>query len=247
MDIAPSPKQAPDAHQPDAAPHGPHQVLLVVADHAEGAGLRAQISAPNLAVEMLGDGRSALDLIVSQPLDLVLMDRELPALDGLELLTRLRAAGMTLPIILLTEQHGSHHAAAGLNAGADDVVAKPVDADELKARINALLRARRWDARGGAVLRAGDIIISPQKFRAWRNGRPINLPKVEFTLLLALARQRGAVLTRRMLIDEVWRSDAEPGSNIVDAYIKRLRKKLMEQGGDDPIVTVRGVGYRLID
>jgi len=238
---------ATDSRRSGEAPDTEKQLLLVVPDAAEAAELCAHIASADYGLTTLADGRAALDQIVSQPLDLVVMDCDLPLLDGHDVLARLRAAGMTLPIILLINRHSPVTIAAGLNAGADDVVIKPVDPEVLKARIHALLRARSWDARTGAVLRAGDITISPNKFRAWRNGRAINLPKVEFHLLMEFARQPDSVLTRPMLIQRVWHSEAEPGSNIVDAYIKRLRKRLMEHGGDDPIVTVRGVGYRLRD
>ena len=133
----------------------------------------------------------------------------------------------------------------GLEAGADDYVVKPVAASELHARLGAVLRARKWARGGSGMLRAGDILVSPEKFRAWRNGKAIDLSHLELNLLAELARNVDTVLTRAMLLERVWGYDFEPSTNIVDVFIRRLRVKLTAAGGDDPIATLRGVGYML--
>ncbi|WP_336957941.1 response regulator transcription factor [Sphingobium aquiterrae] len=241
---------APDTatrHQPQAgpAPSPGFDLLIVEDDEALAALLAKQLAAFGHRTTVVGDGRAAITAVTDQVYDAIILDRILPGLDGVAVLERLRDAGVTVPILMLTALGQSANKVEGLNAGADDYLVKPVDANELNARLHALYRARHWKSDEGDMLRAGDIVISPQKVRAWRAGKPLDLPNIEFRLLTEFVRNAGAVLTRPMLLERVWQYDFEPTTNIVEAYIRRLRMKLTEHGGDDPIVTMRGVGYRL--
>ena len=177
--------------------------------------------------------------------DAVILDRMLPHLDGASVVRRLRDNGHRLPVLMLSALGQSDQKIDGLESGADDYVVKPTPAAELDARIKALVRARGWTDDGAETLRAGDITISPGQFRAWRDGRPLDLAKLEFKLLTELARHAGSFLTRAMLLERVWGYDFEPATNIVDAQVRMLRRKLTADGADDPIVTKRGIGYML--
>jgi two-component system OmpR family response regulator len=220
--------------------------LLIVEDDAALAALLArQMENFGHRATVVDNGRDAVNAVSNQAFDVVILDRVLPGMDGIAVLERLREARVTLPILMLTALGLSMNKVEGLNAGADDYLVKPVDAHELNARVHALHRARSWATEEGDTLSAGDIVVSPTKFRAWRAGRPLDLPNIEFRLLAEFVRNAGAVLTRPMLLERVWHYDFEPTTNIVEAYIRRLRMKLTEHGGDDPIATLRGVGYLL--
>ncbi|CAM3166514.1 MULTISPECIES: response regulator transcription factor [Sphingomonas] len=220
--------------------------LLLVEDDATYAhGLAADLIGLGHRVEHVFDGRLALAAIDREQYDAVILDRMMPRLDGLSVVEMLRASGITVPIVMLTALSMASDKVDGLEAGADDYVVKPVDPHELIARVQAVIRGRRWTASESDTIRAGDIVVSPTSFRAWRAGQPITLANLELKLLAELARHAGEVLTRAMLIERVWGYDFEPETNIVDVYIRRLRMKLTEQGGADPIETVRGIGYSL--
>jgi two-component system OmpR family response regulator len=219
--------------------------LLIVDEDVSLATLLAkQLAAFGHRPTLVHDGREAMVAIADQPFDIIILDRVLPIVDGIAALMRLREAGVTVPIIMQSTLGLSINKVEGLNAGADDYLVKPVDPDELNARLHALVRARGWDQEGD-TLKSGDIIVSPTKFRAWRAGKDLNLPNIEFRLLAEFVRNAGAVLTRPMLLERVWHYDFEPTTNIVEAYIRRLRIKLTANGQENPILTMRGVGYML--
>ncbi|AGH49009.1 MULTISPECIES: response regulator transcription factor [Sphingomonadales] len=220
-------------------------VLLVEDDAILAKDLAAELRECGHQAQIVGDGRLALQALVDRKFDAVILDRMLPELDGLSVLNRMRAEGMTLPVIMLTALGKSADKVEGLEQGADDYVVKPVDAAELNARLMAVSRGRQWNMPENDTISAGDITVSPLRHRAWYKGAPVVLPKVEFQLLAELVRNADRVLTRAMLYERVWDYDFEPKSNIADMYIRRLRLKLMEAGCDDPIVTVRGIGYML--
>ncbi|MET4897874.1 response regulator transcription factor [Sphingomonadaceae bacterium jetA1] len=220
--------------------------LILVEDDIEYAqGLATAMRALGHRVTHAPDGRQALAALDREQFDAVILDRMMPRLDGLSVVETLRERGITIPVIMLTALSMASDKVDGLEAGADDYVVKPVAAEELNARINAVLRGRRWTMGESDTIRAGDIVVSPTSFRAWRGGEPITLANLELKLLAELARHAGEVLTRAMLIERVWGYDFEPETNVVDVYIRRLRIKLTEHGGDDPIQTMRGIGYSL--
>lgn len=220
-------------------------LLLVEDDTRFAATLDADLTDLGHKVTRVAEGRAALDMVTTRSFDAMILDRMLPAMDGMAVLRWMREAGVTMPVIMLTALGGSPDKVDGLEQGADDYVVKPVDISELNARLQAIIRGRGWTAPDNDTIRAGDITVSPLRHRAWRNGQPVILPRVEFQLLAELVANADTVLTRAMLYERVWHYDFEPKSNIADMYIRRLRMKLMEAGGDDPIITVRGIGYML--
>jgi len=222
--------------------------LLIVEDDAGYAdALGAELGALDYRISIARDGPSALTALGRDEFDAVVLDRMLPLMDGTTIVRRLRECGHRLPVLMLSALGRSAEKVDGLEAGADDYVVKPTPAAEIDARLRALLRARGWTEAeaDGDTIRAGDIVLSPGQHRAWRDGRPLDLARLEFGLLAELVRHAGGYLTRAMLIERVWGYDFEPSTNIVDAQVRALRRKLMAMGGDDPIVTKRGVGYML--
>lgn len=220
-------------------------LLLVEDDALYAGGLAADLIALGHRVEHVGDGRLALAAMDREQYDAVILDRMMPRLDGLSVVETLRARGITVPVVMLTALSMASDKVDGLEAGADDYVVKPVEPQELVARIQAVIRGRRWTVSETDTIRAGNIVVSPTSFRAWRGGQPITLANLELKLLAELARHAGEVLTRAMLIERVWGYEFEPETNVVDVYIRRLRIKLTEGGAADPIETVRGIGYSL--
>lgn len=220
-------------------------VLIVEDDQDLARTLAAQMDDFGHRTTTVDNGHQALAVVIDDAFDVMILDRVMPVMDGVTVLKNLRAAHVNLPVLMLTAFGKANQKVEGLEAGADDYVVKPVDAVELNARLHALVRARQWSTEDSDTIRAGDILVSPTKYRAWRDGQSLDLPHTELRLLAELARHAGSVLTRPMLLEKVWNYDFEPTTNIVDTYIKRLRKKLMEHGGDDPISTLRGVGYML--
>lgn len=220
--------------------------LLLVEDDAPTADLlAAELRALDHRVVVAVQGDEALLAVERDGFDAVILDRMLPQMDGATVVRRLRERGKTLPVLMLSALGRSDEKVSGLDAGADDYVVKPTPAAELDARLKALVRARGWTEGDADTVRAGDIVVSPAQHRAWRGTRPLDLAKLEFRLLAELARHAGGYLTRAMLIERVWGYDFEPTANIVDAQVRGLRRKLTADGGDDPIVTKRGVGYML--
>lgn len=195
---------------------------------------------------LAGDGRTALALATRETFGAVVSELILPYVGGVELTRTLREQGLDMPIIILTVHGELDDRLAGLSAGADDYLVKPVAPAEIDARLHAILRraARIGDS---GVMRAGDIEVNEVKYRAVRGGRALALPKLEFQMLCELVRNKNAIVTRDMFYRRVWRYDAEPATNVVESYIRRLRARLNAAGEVDPIETIRGVGYMLVD
>lgn len=220
--------------------------LLLVEDDAELAtALAAELRGVGHSVEWVANGRDALTSVDRDQFDVILLDRMMPRLDGIAMLERLRASARTLPVIILSALGQTDDRIEGLVAGADDYMVKPVQVAELDARLHAVIRGRQWPKASADTVRAGDIVVNPDTFRAWRDEKPLDLVKLELKLLTEFVRNPDIVLTRAMLIKRVWGYDFEPDTNLVDVYIRRLRQKLTAHGGTDPIVTMRGVGYML--
>lgn len=228
----------------DIIPPMSMQILLVEDDKQLQRQLVAQLTQFGHAVETADDGPAALSCVGQKAFDIIILDWMLPTVDGITVLRQLREGGMNVPVLMLTALGQVFDKVEGFNAGADDYVVKPVDPLELNARLQALLRARRANEQPTDTIGAGDIVISPSRLRAWRNGQSLNLSQTEFKLLLELMRNAGTVVTRPMLIERIWGHDFVPATNIVEAHIRHLRVKLT-QYGDDPISTQRGLGYLL--
>jgi two-component system OmpR family response regulator len=176
--------------------------------------------------------------------DLLIVDRMLPGLDGLALVAKVRAGGLAVPVLFLTTMSGIGDRVAGLNAGGDDYLVKPFAFVELVARVNAL--TRRSLASAAAVrYRVADLELDLVERVVSRAGRPVALQPREFQLLQYFMRHAGQVVTRAMLLSDVWRYDFDPRTNIVESHLSRLRAKIDRGFSRELIETVRGVGYRL--
>ncbi|GEB94365.1 MULTISPECIES: response regulator transcription factor [Microbacterium] len=184
------------------------------------------------------DGQAALDRALEGDIDLVILDVGLPSLDGFEVLRALRAGGERMPVIMLTARSSTSDAVDGLDAGASDYVPKPFSVAELMARVRSRLRERTGAVT--MVLSQGDVTLDILARRTTVAGREVDLSAREFALAEQFLRHPGAVLTREVLLSRIWGMDFDPGSNVVDVYVRYLRAKL----GADHIVTVRGEGYR---
>ncbi|PTS84477.1 DNA-binding response regulator [Sphingomonas sp. HMWF008] len=220
------------------------KILIVEDDHRAAKLLVAALSEIGHEAIVAEDGRIALALASAESFDAVLLDIMLPHLDGVSVARALRERGLNVPILMLTALGDLDERLAGLDAGADDYLVKPAEPLEIDARIKAIKRrAERTNETG--VLRAGDVEVNEIKFRAVRNGRLLVLPKLEFQVLCELVRHRNSVVTRAMFYSSVWGFDFEPTTNIVESYIRRVRVQLTLNGEEDPIVTIRGVGYMM--
>jgi DNA-binding response OmpR family regulator len=201
--------------------------------------LQKGLQAAGYSVLAVATGPDALALARDDDFDLLVLDLGLPGLDGQEVLRRLRARGERLPVVILTARDTVTDTVAGFDGGANDYVTKPFRFDELLARIRA--RLRDAPAAEPTVLRVGEVSLDLRTRRAAVGARSVELTAREFALLETLLRHPRQVLSREQLLSHVWGYDFDPGSNVVDVYIRYLRKKL----GDDVIQTVRGMGYRL--
>jgi len=197
-------------------------------------------------VERARDGQEGLTLANDGPHDVIILDRMLPMLDGLTLAKRLREAGSQTPILFLTAMGGVGDRVEGLEAGGDDYLAKPFALVELLARINSLTRrSQRTGAELQAVLRVADLEIDRIARTVSRGGQRIDLQPQEFRLLEYLARHEGRVVTRTMLIENVWELHIDPKTNIVESHMSRLRAKIDKGFPTQMVQTVRGAGYIL--
>jgi two-component system OmpR family response regulator len=197
-------------------------------------------------VVMASDGLDAMHLITAEQLDVAILDRMLPRLDGISIVRRARAAGVEMPILLLTALGRIEDRVGGLEAGADDYLVKPFAFSELAARVNALARRKPLQSET-TQLEHGGVVMDLLKRQVARDGVTLPLQPREFRILEELMREEGKVVTRTMLLERVWNYHFDPQTNIVDTHISRLRSKLNEGGKADVIETIRGVGYRMAD
>ncbi len=218
--------------------------VLVVEDEAKLAQVLARgLREEGYAIDVTGRGEEALWMAKANPYDAILLDVMLPGADGFEICRRLREIGVWSPVLMLTARDAVDDRVSGLDAGADDYLAKPFSFEELLARIRALVR--RAPAERPVVLEAGDLRVDPTAHRAWRGDAELDLSAKEFSLLELLVRRPGKVFTRSELLDGAWDMSFERRSNIVDVYVRYLREKIDRPFGKDSIETVRGIGYRL--
>jgi two-component system copper resistance phosphate regulon response regulator CusR len=220
--------------------------LLVVEDEARIASfIRRGLEEERHAVDVAPDGDEAMLLTTMNDYDVILLDILLPRKNGLAVCHELRARNVTTPILMLTAKDSVEDRVAGLNTGADDYLTKPFAFDELVARINALVRRQSLDR--APLLTVGDLTLDPLTHEVRRAGRPIELTNKEYALLAFLMRRPGQVLTRTQIAEQIWDLDFDNESNVIDVYIRYLRKKI-DEGHERPLIhTVRGVGYTLKD
>ncbi len=222
----------------------PAMRVLVVEDEPKMAALiKRVLVAERHVVDVAPDGVSAIVLAETGPHDVMVLDRMLPDIDGITLMRLLRAKGIATPVLLLTAMGSVDDRVAGLDAGADDYLAKPFAFSELLARIRAL--GRRPAAPSDARLAAGDLALDEQRHVAQVGDQTVDLSAREFALLGYFIRHAGQVVTRQQILDQVWGAEPDVYSNVVDLYVSYLRRKLGELGRADRLRTVRGVGYTL--
>ncbi|MER5202937.1 response regulator transcription factor [Streptomyces sp. NPDC002825] len=227
------------------------RILIVDDEPAVREALRRSLAFEGYATRDAVDGLDALAAMESYAPDLVVLDVQMPRMDGLTAARRIRAAGSTVPILMLTARDTVGDRVTGLDAGADDYLVKPFELDELFARIRALLRRSSYASASAAapaeedVLAFEDLRMNLATREVTRGGRTVELTRTEFTLLEMFLAHPRQVLTREQILKAVWGFDFEPSSNSLDVYVMYLRRKT-EAGGEPRLVhTVRGVGYAL--
>jgi DNA-binding response OmpR family regulator len=225
-----------------------HSLLFIEDDDAIRLALRLALEDEGYEVREAASGAEGLAEFEQHEADLVLLDLRLPDMSGFDVCRSLRATSI-VPIIIITAQTDTHDMVAGLEAGADDYVTKPVVPKELAARIRALLRRvqRQESATSPRAARFGDVELRREQGIVLKAGRELSLTKTEFRLMCEFADHVGAVLSRDQLLERVWGYEYLGDSRLVDAHVRRLRVKIEDQP-DEPrlIVTARGIGYRLI-
>jgi two-component system OmpR family response regulator/two-component system response regulator QseB len=215
------------------------RVLLIEDDPQLGDGLMVGLRQAGFAVDWVRDGSAADHALATEPFDVAVLDLGLPRLSGMELLRRLRDRGQMMPVLILTARDATADKVAGLDTGADDYLVKPVDIDELSARIRALVR--RAGGRAAPLLRHGEVTLDPAGRRVTMADSPVELSAREFAVLHVLMENAGRVMSRAQLESSIYGWRDEPDSNALEVHIHHLRRKL----GADFIKTLRGVGYTI--
>jgi two-component system, OmpR family, response regulator MprA len=228
------------------------RILVVDDDRSVRESLRRSLAFNGYQVELASDGQAALDAVLSERPDAMVLDVMMPRLDGLEVCRRMRAAGDELPILVLTARDAVSDRVAGLDAGADDYLPKPFALEELLARLRALLRRRSPEDIAAAAgqskpLEFADLSLDPDTREVRRGDRTISLTRTEFSLLELLLTNPRRVLTRSQILEQVWGYDFPTTGNALEVYIGYLRRKTEADGEPRLIHTVRGVGYVLRD
>ena len=217
------------------------RLLLAEDDPDLARSLRLSLADAGYAVDLAGDGEEAAFLGETEPYDLIVLDLGLPVLDGVSVLRRWRASGVTAPVLILTARDGWAEKVAGFDAGGDDYLTKPFNTPELLARLRALLR--RAAGRASASLASGGLVLDPGAALVTLAGQPVRLTSLEYRLLHYLMMHAGRVVSRSDLIEHLYDQDFDRDSNTMEVIVARLRKKI----GADRIQTQRGLGYRLSD
>ncbi|MCW1956973.1 MAG: response regulator transcription factor [Mycobacterium sp.] len=216
--------------------------ILVAEDEARiSAFVKKGLTADGYTVSVVADGVTAYDYASTGEFDLMVLDVGLPGMDGFEVLRKLRAAGNPIAVIILTARDSVQDMVSGLDGGADDYMAKPFRFEELLARVRRRLATERTPE--ATVLTCGGLRLDLRTRQAEVDGRTVDLSAREFALAETFLRHPGQVLSREQLLSHVWGYDFDPGSNVVDVYVRYLRRKL----GPDRFTTLRGMGYRLED
>ncbi|MER6631797.1 response regulator transcription factor [Streptomyces sp. NPDC000987] len=229
----------------------PQRILIVDDEPAVREALQRSLAFEGYGTEVAVDGADALEKATAHRPDLIVLDIQMPRMDGLTTARRIRGAGDTTPILMLTARDTVGDRVTGLDAGADDYLVKPFELDELFARVRALLRRSSYAAAAAGsgqedeALAFADLRMDLATREVTRGGRPVELTRTEFTLLEMFMAHPRQVLTREQILKAVWGFDFEPSSNSLDVYVMYLRRKT-EAGGEPRLVhTVRGVGYVL--
>ncbi len=219
------------------------RILVVDDDERIAAAVRRALAYEGYTVAVAHDGPTALSSARREVPDLIVLDVMLPGIDGIEVCRRLRAAGDSVAVLMLTARTEIPDRVEGLDAGADDYLVKPFAYDELLARVRMLLRRR--EPNGRTTIRHADVVMDVDAMEVRRGERPIDLTTLEFNLLEYFLRNARIVVTRGRVLEAVWGLDTETTSNVVDVYVRYLRQKLEADGEPRLIHTVRGTGYVL--
>jgi two-component system OmpR family response regulator len=218
--------------------------VLVVEDEVKMAALlRRGLTEQGLTVDVAPSGEDALGMARTSTYDAIVLDVILPGIDGFETCRQLRTEGIWSPVLMLTARGALEDRVAGLDGGADDYLTKPFSFAELLARLRALIR--RGQSERPAVLEVGELRLDPATREVFRAEAEIDLSAKEFTLLEVFMRSPGLVLSRMQLLDQAWEYDFEHRSNVIEVYVRYLRRKIDQPFGVTSIETVRGAGYRL--
>ena len=223
------------------------RILVVEDDHDIAQLVARYLAKAGFAAEIIASGREAVAAIAARPPDLLILDRMLPHVDGLDICRSVRANAKTaaMPIIMLTARAEESDRIVGLELGADAYVAKPFSPNELVARVRALLRRAQRDGRPGGTITYGPIVVDPERHTVSSHGGDVTLTAKEFLLLEYLLQHRGRVLSRDVLLTDVWGYRYTGGTRTVDVHVRRLREKLPLLTG--ALVTVKQFGYKLVD
>jgi len=218
------------------------RVLLVEDDHRLSQSLARGLEDAGFSVDAVYDGDEGLAAALAMPYDALILDIMLPGLDGLQVSRQLRARRVHTPILMLTARDAVDDRVGGLEAGADDYLSKPFALRELVARIRALARRHLPDR--AAILSAGPIVIDTGARELRVRGKPISLTAKEFAILEYFLLHPRQVLSQTQILEHAWHYDFEGGRNLVEVYVGRIRRKLTAAGSPDPLLTLRGAGYR---
>jgi two-component system OmpR family response regulator len=219
------------------------RILVVEDEEAMARSLARGLKAEGYTVEVASDGEIGLARAQDEPFDAVVLDLMLPRLSGYEVVTKLRANGVRVPVLMLTAKQGEFDQTAALDSGADDFLSKPFSYPVLLARLRALIR--RGGAPGGAVLEHGDLRLDTATHRVWRGEEEVALTRREFALLSYLMHRPDQAVSKSDLLDHVWDPATERDPNVVEVYVGYLRRKLDRPGAPSHVETVRSLGYRL--
>jgi DNA-binding response OmpR family regulator len=219
------------------------RILIAEDDLFVGESMKTGLERQRYVIDLVDNGKQALALGSLEPYDLVILDVLLPDMDGFDICRTLREQGQTMPILFLTALDGVDYRVNGLDIGGDDYLTKPFAFRELEARVRALLR--REGPSKTSQLKFLDITLDTINHQVWRGERKVNLTRKEYLLLKFLMHNPRQVISRTMIAEHIWESDAENLSNVIDVYVRYVRRKLCEQGESDVIHTIRGFGYQL--
>ncbi len=218
--------------------------VLVVEDEVKMAALiRRGLKEQGLQADVAATGEEAIRMARASSYDAIILDVILPGIDGFETCRQLRREGIWAPVLMLTARGALEDRVAGLDGGADDYLTKPFSFAELLARLRALVR--RGQAERPAIVAVGELRLDPATRQVWRGETEIDLSAKEFVLLETFMRSPGHVLTRAQLLDQAWEYDFEHRSNVIEVYVRYLRRKIDAPFGVKSIETIRGAGYRL--
>jgi two-component system OmpR family response regulator len=221
------------------------RILIVEDDPATADDIQSALRLAGHETVHINDGSKAVMLAMQEPFDAITLDRMLPGMDGVSLVQSLREQGLNAPVLMISAMSELDDRIAGLRAGGDDYLVKPFSAEEMATRVEALLRRQQMQQVENPVLQVGGIKLDLIRRQVKVDGERVRLLHMEFKLLEFLMRNHGTIVTRRMLFEQVWGYRFDPGANLINVHIARLRKKLDRPDGPSAIRTIKGEGYRL--